>query len=154
MKNSALLEKAIQIAVQAHAGQFDKYEEPYILHPLRVMSRVQTEPEKIVAVLHDVIEDTAWTADQLKEAGFPSTILEALDCVTKREGEEYSDFVLRSASNPIALRVKIADLEDNMDLRRMPEITPGDIERLSKYLKAHKYLVSKLVDLKVAPQAG
>ena len=82
----ALLEKAIAIAVEAHRGARDKYGAPYILHPLRVMHRVQTEPEKIVAILHDVIEDTPWTFNRLRAEGFPDEILAALDCVTKREG--------------------------------------------------------------------
>ncbi|HOC56408.1 MAG TPA: GTP pyrophosphokinase [Verrucomicrobiota bacterium] len=136
-----LLETAIRIAVEAHAGQKDKNGQPYILHPLRVMARVLTEDEKIVAILHDVIEDTPWTADQLKERGFPHHILHALDCVTKREGEPYDDFVTRSASDPIAIRVKLADLEDNMDLRRLPHITPQDQQRLSKYLAAYHRLL-------------
>lgn len=139
-----LLETAIRIAVEAHAGQKDKNGQPYILHPLRVMARVLTDEEKIVAVLHDVLEDTPWTADQLQDRGFPSHILQALECVTKRTGEAYDDFITRSASNPIAIRVKIADLEDNMDLRRLPRITPKDQERLSKYLAAHHRLSAHL----------
>jgi (p)ppGpp synthase/HD superfamily hydrolase len=141
---ASFLEAAIQIAVQAHAGQKDKNGQPYILHPLRVMARVQTDDEKIVAILHDVVEDTSWTPDQLRKRGFPEHILQALDCVTKRAGEAYEDFVTRSASNPIAIRVKLADLEDNMDLRRLPEITPKDHERLSKYLAAHRRLMAQL----------
>jgi (p)ppGpp synthase/HD superfamily hydrolase len=141
---TSLLEVAIQIAVQAHAGQKEKNGQPYILHPLRVMGRVQSEAEKIVALLHDVIEDTAWTPAQLKERGFPPHILRALDCVTKRDGEDYLDFVARSASNPIALRVKLADLEDNMDIRRLPKIMPRDQKRLSRYMAAHQWLLRRL----------
>lgn len=139
-----LLEAAIQIAVQAHAGQKDKSGEPYILHPLRVMARLQTLEEKIVGVLHDVVEDTPWTPGRLKEQGFPDRILEALDCVTKRDAEAYDEFVARSASNSIAIRVKIADLEDNMDLRRLPHLTPKDHERLAKYLAAYHLLLARL----------
>jgi len=131
-----LLEKAITIAVEAHRGQRDKFGAPYILHSLRVMHRVQTETEKTVAVPHDVVEHTPWTFDCLKAEGFPDDILSALDCVTRREGETYDEFVKRSATNTIARRVKLADLEDNMDLRRIPEITPKDLERLAKYRKA------------------
>ncbi len=108
------------------------------------MARVLTEDEQIVAILHDVIEDTAWTADQLKERGFPPHILHALDCVTKRTGEPYDDFVTRSILDPIAIRVKIADLEDNMDIRRLPQITPKDQKRLSKYLAAYHRMTAKL----------
>ena len=136
----SLLEEALRIATQAHAGQVDRYGQPYILHPLRVMARVETVDEKIVAILHDVVEDTDWTFPQLREAGFPTHIIEALDCVTKREGEEYSAFVERSASNPLALRVKLADLEDNMDLRRLDEISERDRQRLNRYLSAYRRL--------------
>ena len=132
----SLLEKAISIAVEAHRGQKDKSGAPYILHPLSVMSRVAGETEKIVAVLHDVVEDTPWTMEALRREGFPDEVLTALDCVTKREGEAYDDFVKRSGSNPVARQVKLADLEDNMDLRRMKAVTPKDTERLAKYLTA------------------
>ncbi len=136
----SLLEKAIFIAVEAHRGQQDKSGSSYILHPLSVMARVEGETEKIVAVLHDVVEDTAWTLEKLKGEGFPNEILTALDCVTKREGESYEDFVKRAASNPVARRVKLADLEDNMDLRRMKTVEQKDLERLAKYLAAWRYL--------------
>jgi (p)ppGpp synthase/HD superfamily hydrolase len=136
----SLLEKAISIAVEAHRGQLDKTGAPYILHPLSVMGRVDTEIEKIVAVLHDVVEDTPWTSDALKNEGFPDAVLAALDCVTKREGESYEDFTRRAGSNPVARRVKLADLEDNMDLRRMKAVEQKDLERLAKYLKAWRSL--------------
>ena len=136
----SLLEKAISIAVEAHRGQKDKSGAPYILHPLSVMSRVAGETEKIVAVLHDVVEDTPWTMEALRREGFPDEVLTALDCVTKREGEAYDDFVKRSGSNPVARLVKLADLEDNMDLRRMKVVSPKDTERLAKYLAAWQYL--------------
>ena len=140
MNDLELLEKAIAIAVDAHRGQKDRYDAPYVLHPLRVMARLETVKEKTVAVLHDVIEDTDWTSADLKEEGFPEDVLGALEGVTKREGEAYEDFVKRSAGNPLARRVKIADLEDNMDVRRMPEISGKDLERLQKYLKAWQAL--------------
>jgi (p)ppGpp synthase/HD superfamily hydrolase len=132
----SLLERAIQIAVEAHRGQLDRAGAPYILHPLRVMCRLNSEAERIVGVLHDVLEDTDWTFEDLKREGYPDELLVALDCVTKREGEAYEDFVKRSASNPLARRVKLADLEDNMDVRRMNEVTAKDAQRLEKYRKA------------------
>lgn len=138
------LESAVKIAVEAHEGQKDKYGAPYILHPLRVMARVGSESEKIVAILHDVVEDTDWTFDDLRKEGFPAEIIEALDCVTKREGEAYEDFVKRSAANALARRVKLADLEDNMDVRRLEKVTAKDTERLNKYLKAWQYLTSQV----------
>ena len=144
MNEQELLEKAIVIAVNAHRGQKDRYGAPYVLHPLRVMARLGTTTEKTVGILHDVVEDTDWSLEDLKEEGFPQTLLSALDCVTKREGEEYEDFVKRSASNPVASRVKLADLEDNMDLRRMPQVTDQDLPRLQKYVKAWRFLKERL----------
>jgi len=141
-----LLEKAIGIATEAHRGQADRYGAPYILHPLRVMNRVNNEKEKIVAILHDVVEDTDWTFAALKKEGFPKDIIAALDCVTKREGEPYEKLVKRSGSNPLALRVKLADLEDNMDIRRMPKIDEDALERLRKYHHAWHYLTAKVID--------
>jgi (p)ppGpp synthase/HD superfamily hydrolase len=136
MHELELLEKAIGIAVEAHRGQKDRYGAPYILHALRVMARLDTPIEKIVGILHDVVEDTEWTFEDLTREGFPETVVEALRCVTKREGEAYEGFVKRSARNPLAKRVKSADLEDNMDLRRMPEVAEKDLPRLQKYVKA------------------
>ena len=140
----SLLEKAIAIAVEAHQGKRDKAGQPYIMHPLRVMLRVGTEDERIVAVLHDVVEDhgDVWSVERLRQNGFPQHILDALDCVTKREGESYEQFIGRSASNPVALRVKLADLEDNMDVRRLNEVTEKDRERLNRYLTAYRRLAS------------
>jgi (p)ppGpp synthase/HD superfamily hydrolase len=142
----SLLEKAIAIAVEAHRGQKDKSGAPYILHPLRVMARVQTEHEKIVAVLHDVVEDhgNVWPAERLRKEGFDDCILDALDRVTKRKDESYEQFVERSAANPISRAVKIADLEDNMDIRRLNDVTEKDRERLKKYLAAHRRLLENL----------
>jgi (p)ppGpp synthase/HD superfamily hydrolase len=134
------LQSALEIAVGAHHGQTDRYGAPYILHPLRVMERVETETEKIVAILHDVVEDTKWTFDDLRKKGFGDEIIQALDCLTKREGEPYEDFVNRSAANPLARRIKLADLEDNMDIRRMQAVTAKDAERLAKYLAAWQKL--------------
>ena len=138
----SLLEKAIAIAVAAHRGQEERNGQPYILHPLRVMQGVQTEEEKIVAVLHDVIEDTKWTRAMLTERGFPEHLLDALDCVSNRKRESYRAFLRRSASNPIARRVKLADLEDNMDIRRLPQIKDADRKRLNQYLRAYRWLAT------------
>ena len=140
MNSSDLLEKAICIAIEAHHGQRDRTGAPYILHPMRVMAAVETDPEKMVAILHDVVEDTDWTFEKLVQEGFPEEIIEALKCVTKREGEDYEDFVKRSATNEIARRVKLADLEHNMDARRLSNVTEKDIERLKKYLRAWWFL--------------
>ncbi len=143
MNTADLLEKAILIAVQAHRGQKDKNGKPYILHPISVMGKVKTETEKIVAILHDVVEDTNWTFADLRNEGFPAEILEALECLTKRDGEAYEDFIHRSAQNPLARRVKLADLEDNMDVRRMREVTEEDHVRLARYRRAWTLLTDE-----------
>jgi (p)ppGpp synthase/HD superfamily hydrolase len=134
------LEDAIALAVDAHRGQLDKSGQPYILHPLRVMFRCQTDAQRIVAVLHDVVEDTGCTFDDLRQLGYSEDILAALDCVTKREGESYDAFVERAAANPIARAAKIADIEDNLDLRRLPGVAEKDIARLARYVKAWRRL--------------
>jgi (p)ppGpp synthase/HD superfamily hydrolase len=100
------------------------------------MARVQTIREKTVAILHDVVEDSDWTFEKLGQEGFPEDIILALDCLTKRQKEPYEDLGRRAAANPLARRVKIADLEDNMDIRRMPEVADETKTRLEKYLKA------------------
>lgn len=132
----ATLEKAIQIAAEAHAGQKDKSGAAYILHPLRLMMRMQTEEEKMTAILHDVVEDSDWTIEKLREQGFSEPVLKALEGVTNQSGESYEEFIERAGRNPIARRVKIADLEDNMNLLRIGEIKPKDLTRLEKYHKS------------------
>jgi (p)ppGpp synthase/HD superfamily hydrolase len=139
---AATIEDAIAIAAHAHKGQFDKSGAPYFLHPLRIMTRMTSETAMIVAVLHDVVEDTRenppeskWTFDRLREAGFTAEVIEALDGVTDRKGsgESYEEFVERAASNPISRAVKIADLEDNMNMLRLGEIRQKDLDRLERY---------------------
>jgi (p)ppGpp synthase/HD superfamily hydrolase len=136
------LEKAIRIAAQAHEGQRDKAGAPYILHPLRVMMKMATEAEQITAVLHDVVEDTDWTMERLRQEGFLGEILAALDCLTRKNGEEYEKFIERVKRNPLAVKVKIADLEDNLDVLRLKEVTDADAKRLEKYKQALKMLSS------------
>jgi (p)ppGpp synthase/HD superfamily hydrolase len=135
------LEYAIALAVQAHRGQVDKYGRPYILHPLRVMFRLAGEVEQMVGVLHDVVEDSNLTFDDLRQMGFAEEVVTALEGVTRRAGETYEEFVTRSGQNPIARRVKLADLEDNMDLRRLArELTEQDFARLRRYRRAWEQL--------------
>ncbi|WP_309895016.1 GTP pyrophosphokinase [Archangium sp.] len=130
------LEDAIALAVEAHRGQRDKAGQTYILHPLRVMLRLEAEAERMVAVLHDVVEDSAYTLERLRELGYPEEVLGALDCLTKREGETYEAFIERVLPHPLARRVKLADLEDNMDVRRLTAVTAKDAERLARYRAA------------------
>jgi (p)ppGpp synthase/HD superfamily hydrolase len=132
------LERAIEIAVEAHKGVLDKGGSPYVLHPLRMMFAVTTDEEKIVAVLHDVVEDGEdWDFDRLEKEGFSTEILNALRSVTKiTENEDYDDFIERALRNPIGRQVKIADLKDNLDVTRIGELIERDMKRLNKYKKA------------------
>ena len=135
------LERAIEIARQAHSGQLDKAGNDYISHPLRVMAMGQSTDEKIVGVLHDVVEDSAWTFEQLAVEGFAPHIIEALRCVTRlSHSEPYDKFIARVKENPLATAVKLNDLTDNMDIRRLPYLSDKDVKRLKKYLKAYKQL--------------
>lgn len=138
------LERAIEIATEAHQGQFDKAGNDYIGHPLRVMEAGKTTNEKIVGVLHDVVEDSDWSFEQLAAEGFSDDIIEALRCVTKLSNNEpYDKFIARVKTNPLAIAVKINDLSDNMDIRRLPYLSDKDIKRLKRYLKAYKQLTGE-----------
>lgn len=136
-----MIQKAIEIALNAHKEQTDKNGQPYILHVMRVGLRGRTENEKIAGILHDVVEDSDWTFDKLAKEGFSETILSALECLTKKsEDEPYEEFIERVKKNPLAVSVKLNDLEDNMDIRRMEVVQEKDMKRLNKYLKAYKEL--------------
>ncbi|HKQ79515.1 MAG TPA: HD domain-containing protein [Blastocatellia bacterium] len=139
----ATLERAILIAAQAHLGQRDKAGAPYILHPLRMMMRMESEAAMIAAVLHDVVEDSDWTLEQLRGEGFSEEVLQAVDCLTSREGENYDEFISRVRGSAIASQVKIADLEDNMNVKRIGEITPKDLARIEKYHRAWRALTQE-----------
>ena len=132
------IDRAIEIAVSAHKGQVDKGGNPYILHPLRVMMSLDTEQEMIVGVLHDVVEDSEWTFDDLKTEGFSDEIIEALNSVTKMASEKGSDdgyfqFVRRAKQHAIGAKVKIADLRDNLDVSRVSDLGEDDMKRINKY---------------------
>ena len=138
------IERAIQIAVEAHAGAKDKGGKPYILHPLNVMMRLETEEEQIVAILHDVVEDTNWTFEALSEEGFSRIIIEALRTITKySQDEDYEEFIKRSLDNEIGRKVKIADLKENLDITRIGELEKKDIKRINKYKRALEVLMNK-----------
>ena len=140
MTLNELYDLALRIAIRAHEGQKDKSGREYVMHPIRVAERCKDPRAKIVALLHDTIEDTDVTAEYLRSQGFPEEIIEGVLSVTKQEGEEgeenYEDFVLRAAKYPLGKEVKLADLEDNMDIRRLKNITDDDVTRLRKYLRA------------------
>jgi (p)ppGpp synthase/HD superfamily hydrolase len=136
------LEDAITLATQAHHGQTDKAGAPYILHPLRLMSQFQTLPEQMAAVLHDVVEDSDHTFEELRALGYPTDVLNALDCLTRRDTESYEEFIDRASKNPVARRVKLADLEDNLNICRLTQVTEKDHERLNRYLTARSKLLT------------
>lgn len=136
------LDKAIRIAAEVHEGQRDRYGSAYILHPIRVMMRVDSEVEKIAAILHDVVEDSDWTLADLQREGFSDEVVTAVDCLTKRDeqNEPYMAYIDRVLTNPVAIKVKLADLEDNMDLTRIAIMTERDPERLTRYHQAWRKL--------------
>jgi len=130
------LERAIQIAARAHEGQVDKAGAPYILHPLRVMLSVEGEEQRIAAILHDVLEDTSVTEQDLRAEGYSDSVLAALAHLTRLPTESYEEFIDRACQHPIARSVKLADLYDNSDITRLPEPTERDYKRLRKYQNA------------------
>lgn len=139
-----MLEKAIEIAVEAHRGQIDKAGKIYILHPMRVMLRGRNETEMIVGILHDTVEDTPVTLDMLRLEGFSEEILEAIVCITKEKGEDYGHFIDRVMTNPLSTQIKLYDMEDNLNRDRIPYPTEKDEARFAKYEKYHKVLVKKI----------
>ncbi|HZV36401.1 MAG TPA: GTP pyrophosphokinase [Verrucomicrobiae bacterium] len=135
-KTADLLERAIEVAVQAHHGQRDKSGGPYILHPLRLMNAVRRPEEKMVAILHDVVEDNdEWTLARLRKEGFPVDVLEAIDHLTRRKDETNDEFVNRAVSHPLARKIKIRDLEDNLNPLRHREL---DDKAIAKLMKHHR----------------
>ena len=135
-------ERALQIAVQAHAGQKDKNGAAYIFHPIRVMMRCRDEDAKIVALLHDVVEDTSVTFEDLIAEGFSDYVIAALRLVTHAPEDSYDAYIEKMISNPIAIEVKLADLEDNSDIRRLEKFDERTAERFQKYQKAYRYLTT------------
>ncbi len=131
-----MLNVSIGMAVEAHAGQRDKCGEPYILHPLAVMGAMDTEEERIVAVLHDIVEDTDWSMEDIRNR-FSTLISNAIEAITKRDTETYFEYIYRVKLNPLATKVKLADLKHNSLLERQFEKSGGLIER---YLKAYRIL--------------
>lgn len=135
-----MLELALSIAMEAHRGQFDKAGIDYIEHPLYVASQVDTEEEKAVALLHDVIEDSPFSAEELLLAGLSETVVTAVQILSKKKGQDYPTYLKTVKSNPLARVVKLADLKHNSDLSRLSSVTDKDLEGLEKYKKAIDYL--------------
>lgn len=139
-----MLSKAIILATNAHEGQVDRQGEPYILHPLRVMLNSKNQKERICAVLHDIVEDTDITFDDLRSEGFSEEIIEIVDCLTKRDGEDYFDYIERVLTNKTACQIKISDLNDNMDSSRNLNSSQKDTQRIKKYKKAKEIILENL----------
>lgn len=143
-----MLEKAIEIAVEAHRGQIDKAGKIYILHPIRVMLRGTTEEQMIVGILHDTVEDTPVTIDMLQKEGFSKTITDAIACISKEKDEDYGHFIMRVLENPLAAQIKLYDLEDNMNRDRIPYPTQKDEARYQKYEKYYAIVKDKVAEYK------
>ena len=135
-----MVKKAQSLAAKVHANQKDKGGNPYINHIEGVAAGVDSTEAKTVAYLHDVLEDTATTEDDLKKEGFPAEVIEAVKALTKGKNESYEEFIKRVGENPLATKVKLLDLANNMDISRIPEPTEKDFERIEKYRKATEYL--------------
>ena len=135
-----LIETSLQIALRAYAGKIDKAGREYILHPLRVMAKMKTDLEMSAALLHDVIEDSQITAGDLLAEGIPARVVEAVQYLSRNDGEEYEAFVARVKKNPLAARVKIADIEDNIDVLRLTSLDEWDLARVRKYHSAWRLL--------------
>ena len=136
----SMVDLALSIARQAHEGQLDKAGVDYIEHPIYVASQVDTEEEKAVALLHDVIEDSPFTAEELLLAGLPETVVTAVQILSKKKGQDYQTYLENVKSNSLARVVKLAALKHNSDLSRLSSVTDKDLERFEKYKKAIDYL--------------
>lgn len=133
---------ALELAVEKHKNQTDKAGNPYILHPLHVMENVNSKEGKIVAILHDIIEDTYITENYLLKIGLSKRIVDAVVALTRSEDMDYQEYIKNLSSNPLAKEVKLADLEHNMDLKRLPTLEEKDLERNRKYQIAYHYLIN------------
>lgn len=138
-----LLDKAALICVTKHTGQRDKMGCAYFQRPMRVAMRCCTDEEKMVALLHDTIEDTDVTPEYLLAEGFPQSVVDGILSVTKRNGESYEDFVARAKQNPLGRVVKLHDLEDNLDIFRLTALDADMTARYNKYLAAYRFLLEK-----------
>ena len=140
-----LLDKAFHLADSMHKGQLRKSGEPFVIHPVAVsimLADMEMDMPSIIAgMLHDVVEDSDWTFEMLEKEGIPKDVMDALRCVTKlSEDEDYDHFIERVKTNPLAVKVKLNDLKDNMDITRLGEVTEKDLGRLNKYIRAYRQL--------------
>lgn len=137
-----LLVRALNFAIKAHGSQIDRGKKPYLLHPLHVMSQVEPFEAKLVAILHDVLEDSEIVSDDLCFAGFSQEVVSAVVALTKTKGETRMEAAKRARENPLARLVKIADVMHNMDTRRLVEVKQKDLDRLAEYKQVYDYLLS------------
>ncbi|NHM13323.1 HD domain-containing protein [Xiamenia xianingshaonis] len=134
--------KAMRIAFEAHRGQLDRAGIDYVNHPLHLAEQMETEDETCAALLHDVVEDSDWTLEQLREEGIPEAAVEAVALLTHDERVPYLDYVAATRENPIAVKVKLADLAHNSDFGRLADVTEADRERLRRYEAARNLLLT------------
>lgn len=144
LDDNDLIITALRLACDAHARQRDKAGAPYILHPLHVGLAGVTTDEIVAGLLHDVVEDGHATLDDLRREGIPERVLEVIDSLTVRPGESYDGYIDRVLLNTVAARIKLRDLEHNMDLRRMETVAEADAKRLARYLNAWRKIRARL----------
>lgn len=140
MLYTPLTKKAMHLCFEAHKDQTDKGGMPYVFHPFHVAEQMQTEETVIVALLHDVVEDTDYTIDDLRAMGFPEPVTDALTLLTHAKGIPYMEYVAAIKSNPIATAVKLADLRHNSDLSRLDSVDDKTLRRVKKYQESIVYL--------------
>lgn len=136
--------KAINLAYKKHQNQFDKAGVPYIFHPYHLAENMETEDRCIIALLHDLIEDTDTTFEDLEKLGFSKYVISVLKLLTHEKNIDYYEYIKNLSVNKDAIIVKLADLKHNSDLSRLPKITQKDKDRFEKYQKCIKYLEEKL----------
>ena len=137
-----LTQKAMVLCYEAHKGQYDKSGVPYVFHPFHVAEQLEDEYDICVALMHDIVEDTQYTIEDIAAEGFPKEIVEAVSVLTKKDKEDYQEYIKRVSTNDRSVRIKLKDLEHNSDLSRLPGTTDEDMKRLDKYKKAKEYLLS------------
>ena len=148
MKKGEMLAQMLHIATSAHHGQFDKGGAPYILHPLKVMHYIKSDDEELMcmALGHDVIEDTSVTYQDLRNSHISERVIDGIRALTKQPGQTYAEYKEGVFANPDAMRVKMADLRHNTDIRRLKGVTEKDVARMAKYHIFYMELKAKLVD--------
>lgn len=141
-----LLESAIRLAAKVHKGQLDRFGKPYILHVMRVMMRGQDLEEQVLGALHDILERSTLTLADIQKKDYPPRVVKALDCITRREEEDYDGYIERVMQDGLAMRVKLHDLADKMDLLHVDELSVADLKRTNKQLAAYHRL-KRLVEV-------